>query len=265
MVVASFRKALAVRQVLLAGAITIGTVLAGCAQEGERVIVLRPSVAWTDLGTSSSVTASEGFEILVPQGTEGLFPASMAIVRMSVADAAQDPARRVVLDMEPPNDFLPWNSAFDSLRYVSDAFPLHSLDMSGDRPTAARLCSAATDLSARICLVYGGMDDSATQSRVRGVIFDARTGTALARIQSLGTAPEPCEAIPSPEQVEDDLSHCDPRVLADRAFSRLVFECIKELKRLDRTAPVQPQEGWKPDGPILPRRWPPWRDDERRN
>lgn len=243
----------------------IAACFAGCSQEPERVIVLKPAVAWPDLGLSTPDTDWEGYELLTSEGTQGLFPASLAIARVTIIGAADKGPEGVAMDMEPPNDFLPWNSAFDSLRYVSDAFPMHSLDLSGDSPTSARLCSAARRLSARICLVYGVTDLSPSQSRVRGVIFDAQTGIPLARLQAQVVAPDEGSVAPEPDQVEDDLSHYDPRVLADLSFSRLVFECIRELKQRDQTGPVQPQEGWTPEGPVLPRYWPPWPEDERRN
>ncbi|MFQ5489388.1 MAG: hypothetical protein ACE5GE_01595 [Phycisphaerae bacterium] len=259
------RKAPDVKYLLSAAVVwVVGVALVGCTQEPERIVILRPEVAWPDLGLSKPDIDSDGFDILAPEWTQGLFPASMAVARVSVADPTKAGARNVVLDMQPANDFLPWNSTFDSLRYVSDAFPMHALDLSGDAPTTAKLCSAATDLSARICLVYAGTDLSERRSRVRGVLFDARSGAALARIQAQAEARDPELTEPPPGDVEEDLRHCDARVLADQSFAKLVFECVRELKRRDRAAPVESQEGWTPAGPVLPRFWPPLRDDEQR-
>ncbi len=240
-------------------------VLAGCQKKTDPVVTLRPTVAWEHLSPQPIRAAADGFVNLAPDGTDGVFPASIAVARVTAAavPAANAPADQasgggaLAMDMAPANDFLPWTALFDSLQYIPDAFPMHGHDLSGEEPTAARLVQAAKQLRAGLCLVYSEGDVSAFESLVRGVVYDTRTGRALATIETQIAVPNP-ESVPHPpEQVDDDVRHCDPRFLADRRFEQLVFDCIRDLKSRDRPAPPQPQEGWLPEGPVKPRNWPP--------
>ena len=240
----------------------LSPVLAGCEKQSEPVVQLRPLIEWQQVSTASVGEVAEGYTHLSAAGTDGLFPASMAVARVTVQESG-DGAGEAVLDMHPPNDMLPWNSLFDDLPYVSDAFPLSERDLSGDAPAPERLLSAASNLSAGLCLVYGCSDPTLTESRVRGVIFDTHAGTPLAAIQAEASVVDP-DAVPHPpELVEDDRSYVDPRVLADERFRHLVYECIRDLKRRDRAVAPQKPDGWTPDGPIFPRTWPPLPTDTR--
>jgi hypothetical protein len=241
---------------LLLAAGALGLALSGCAEKVEPVVVLRPPIEWDDVATVPVGDVADGFVNLAPEGTDGLFPSSIAVVRLTAAESG-DEGRSLVLDMHPPNDFLPWNSLFDSLRYVRDAFPLNSHDLSGDPPVPARLVQAAGELRAGLCLVYGCTDLSQVESRTRGLLYDTRNGKALAAIEAAVSVPAP-EAVPHPpDQVEDDLRHCDARYLTDRRFEALVYECVRDLQMHNRPVPPRPEEGWTPQGPLSPRTWPP--------
>ncbi len=228
---------------------------AGCHEKTEEIVVLRTPVGWQAVSTVPVADVADGFVSLAPQGTDGLFPASVAVARLSMPDVSastvstEPSEQHALLDTHPPNDLLPWNSLFDSLRYVHDAFPLNIHDLSGDAPDPSRLVHAAARLRAGVCLVYGAGDPSESSSLVRGVIYDTRDGRALAAIQASVSVEDP-ESLPQPpDQVEDDHRHCDPRYLADRRFEQLVFDCLRSLKSRDRPVAPQRQEGWTPELP----------------
>ncbi len=241
----------------LFGCVVLAVCMAGCQQNKEPVVLLRPSLEWHEVGAEGLPAEESGIVNLSPAGTDGVFPASIAVVRLTVVDGVLDGGRMTVLDMEPANDMLPWNSLFDNLRYVADAFPLNDRDLNGANPAPAQLCRAAHDLSANLCLVYAASDPSVWQSRIRGVIYDTRTQTALAAIQANADGSDP-EFVEHPaELADDDMSHCDARVLASRRFEQLVYDCVRDLQRADRVVAPSLEEGWTPDGPVLPRAWPP--------
>lgn len=250
---------------LLLGTLLVLPAVAGCQQKTEEIVVLRPAIAWEDIAPVPVQDVADGFVNLALEGTDGLFPASVAIARVTlepggVEDAADSPSgsgRLLVLDVDPTNDLLPWNSLFDSLRYVHDAFPLHGHDLSGEDPLPAQLAAAAAQLRAGLCLVYSAGDLSESDSRIRGVIYDTQSGQPLAAVEASVSVPEP-EAVPHPpELVKHDMRYCDPRFLADRRFEQLVFDCLRDLKSRDRRVPAQREEGWTPEGPVRPRIWPP--------
>ena len=236
-------------------------VVMGCDKTTPEVRVLGPQIHWSDIATTSVDEMSrmeEGFLNLASEGTDGAFPTSLAVARITVA-AGEDGSggRKLAMDMTPPNDFLPWNAVFDNLRYVSEVFPLHPHDLGEEEPSAARIVSAAGGLTAGMCLLYGHSDISENESEVRGVLYRAGTGTPLAAIQARASVPDP-DALPHPpEHVKGDRRHCDPRVLVERRFERLVLDCIRDLHSRDRPVVTEPPKGWTPQQPLEPRVWPP--------
>ena len=123
----------------LLGTLLASLAVAGCQQKTEEIVVLRPAIAWEDIASASVQDVANGFVNLAPEGTAGLFPASVAIARVTLeaggledaSDSLSAAARLLVLNVDPANDLLPWNSLFDSLPYVHDAFPLHGHDDAG--------------------------------------------------------------------------------------------------------------------------------------
>lgn len=233
--------------------------LAGCSKPQDQVVrTMRPQVHWEDLAAEPVDDVDDTFANLATEGTDGLFPTSIAVARITVDEENLDEQHpHVLMQMTPPNDFLSWNALFDNLRYVSESFPLHSHDLGEDAPSAARIVSAAAELTAGLCLVYGRSEASETESEVRGVLYQAQTGKPLAAIHARVAVPAPDQINRPPEQVRGDDRHRDPRFLADLRFQRLVLDCIRDLRRGDRPVVVEPPEGWRPDQPTEPRVWPP--------
>ncbi len=245
-----------VRRILIAA--VLGLSACGCQEKEPEVVFLRPMVHWEDVAGGSINDVKDGFVNLAPSGTDGTFPASVAIARVTVlGDASPQPARRMKLAMAPANDFLVWNRLFDNLRFISEAFPLNERDLGESPPSIERIVWAARALDASLVLVYGQSDPSQNESLVRGVLYRTNDATPLAAIDARAEVFDPEELTRPPEDLKDDDSYCDPRVLADRRFERLVLDCILDLRLRDRPVPPKAPEGWIPDGPVEPRTWPP--------
>ncbi len=235
------------------------TAMAGCSQHDDEVVrILLPQIQWDYVSTVRVGQVEDAFTILVPDGTDGVFPASIAVARLTInRDDLDDDQPRVVMNMKPANDFLSWNGLFDNLRYISEVFPMHRHDLGGDQPSAGRIVSGAAELTAGLCLVYGRSDSSLTESEVRGVIYRVDTGQPLAAIQANASAPHPDTIERPPDHAKGDDRHCDPRYLADIRFERLVLDCVRDLRRGDRPVILQAPEGWTPAEPFERRDWPP--------
>ena len=87
------------------------TVTAGCSRSGDKVVrILHPQIHWDSVSTVPVGQLEDAFTNLVPDGTDGLFPASIAVARITVnGDDLDDDQPRVVMNMRPANDFLSWN------------------------------------------------------------------------------------------------------------------------------------------------------------
>ncbi|HUU83599.1 MAG TPA: hypothetical protein VM243_08855 [Phycisphaerae bacterium] len=235
------------------------TLAGGCSRSrGKAVCAFHPSIGWDDVATERVQPVEDGFVNLAPGGTDGLFPASIAVARITVGESEGEGAGgAVVLDMTPANDFLSWNTRFDNLRYISEVFPLNWHDLGENDPSAGQIVSAAAELAAGLCLVYGRGDVSENEAEVRGLLYQARTGRPLAAIHARAAVPEPGTIDRPPEYVRGDHRHCDPRYLADVRFERLVLDCVRQLREGDRPVIVEPPEGWTPREPTELRVWPP--------
>ena len=68
--------------------------LVGCGKTTPEVRVLRPQIHWSDIATTSvdeMRRMEEGFVNLASEGTDGAFPTSLAVARITVA-AGEDGA-----------------------------------------------------------------------------------------------------------------------------------------------------------------------------
>ncbi|MCP4250160.1 MAG: hypothetical protein GY778_24215 [bacterium] len=231
--------------------------MTGCEKSEPEVRVLRPQLPWSAVATGAvgDVGEVEGtYRTLVPQGTQGAFPASLAVARLVTESQAGGP---VMLDMAPANDFLPWTALTQNLRYIAETFPLEAHDLGEEPPLPENIVAAASALRAELCLVYGRGDVSEIETELRGVLYLSTTGTPLAVIHARATVLDPEVLAHPPENVEDDLRHCDPRVLAAEKFRQLVLSSIRDLRAGDRPVIPQPDDAWTPAQPFEPRIWPP--------
>jgi hypothetical protein len=241
------------------GVVLIVIISCGCARKDEApVILLEPSVQWSDLTSQPVGEVRDGYRILTPGGTDGLTPTAIAVAKISLIEEMDPEAGgRIRLEMGPTHEYLPWNRLFDNLRYVSEAFPLSEHDLTEEPASAARLVSASSELSAGLCLIYGRGVTSPTEAEVRGVLYNTGNGQPLAVIHAGASVPHAEYVEHPPEHAKGDERSADPRVLATLKFEGFVLECLRELRRNDRAAPSEVPEQWRPDGPVEPRYWPP--------
>ena len=247
---------------LLISVVMIAVLTAGCAEQNqdEPVRILQPPMHWSDLVTTTAAAvtqADNGYINLVPQGTQGVFPASVAIARLVVDPQSSPGQREIIMNMKPANDFLSWNRLFDNLPYISEVFPLNPRDLAEQPARPQRILEAARELTADLCLIYGISDLSATETEIRGVLYWTKTDQPLATIHARAWALDP-EVVPRPpELAKGDQRHCDPRVLTVKRFEDLALKAVLDLHGHDHSLPPQTPEGWIPDQPLEPRIWPP--------
>jgi hypothetical protein len=245
----------------------IAVSVAGCAQN-RRDAYAQPTepAGWSDLSPSASVTSDEGYRLLVPQDTEGVFPASIAIARI-----AQDPYNggQLVMAMKPEVDFLAWNSVFDDYRGVSEVFPLNDKDLDGGEVSAENLMTASKALEAGLLLLYTESQTQFDRCSLSGVLYDVRSRQALAAIHANSLISDP---VSPNDRVARTAStgNCeerDPRLVAVGAFESHVRDCLRRLMTKDKSKNVGPIEGWIPTYTVEPLIWPttyPTRDRNRR-
>lgn len=230
-----------------------------------------PPVPWRDLLDRDTTAPENEYTILIPQPTQGLFPMSLAIARIMAVqpsgerDDAEPGEYELTLAMQPPHDFLRWNSVFDDIRLVSEVFPLSQISLNGESITTTTLIESSQAMRGRLCLIYAADDIAPDESEVKGVLLDTRTREVLAMIHARGHYTEPTKKEKEQEkETESDatilLKPCTPRLVAERRFEQLTRDCILALVRHDRPIEPQPVEGWVPELPWAPRIWPPVMD-----
>jgi len=220
--------------------------VSACAPKEQAPIQIGPVIGWQELSTQAVTPTANGHR-LVLQGTEGLFPASISLCRVGV-DETDMSGNRLRLALEPPHDVLPWNSVFDSLRVVSEAFPLAEMDLQEQAPTVERILGAAQELGAGLLLIYSVPTHiSETAAEVKGVLFDVRGSRVLATIHASAEVLDPELVEPPPLHVEGDDSHTNPLVLAERSFEQGMIACLLDLMAHDRAMNRAIPEGWTID------------------
>ncbi len=236
--------------------LTVGMVLVsvvGCSNhKNDAYAPPAEPAGWSDLSPGASVTSDEGYRMLVPEATEGLFPASIAVARMG-----QSPYNngQLTLEMKPEVDFLAWNSVFDDFRSVSEVFPLNDKDLDGGEVSADNLLSAADALEAGLLLLYTESRTQFDRCSLSGVLYDVRSRKALAAIHanSLITDPVmPDDRVAKTASMEES----DPRLVAIGSFESHVRDCLRRLMTKDKSKNVGPIEGWIPAYPVEPLIWP---------
>ncbi|MCH7701667.1 MAG: hypothetical protein IID37_08265 [Planctomycetes bacterium] len=220
--------------------------MSACAPKEQEPIQIGPVIGWQELSTGAVTPAMNGHR-LVLQGTEGLFPASISLCRVGV-DETDTSGNRLRLRLDPPHDVLPWNSVFDSLRAVSEAFPLAEMDLQEQVPTVERILDASAELGADLLLIYSVPTHiSETTAEVKGVLFDVRGHRMLATIHASAEVLDPEWVEPPPLHVEGDDSHINPLVLSERGFEQCMIECLLDLMAHDRAMNRPVPEGWIPE------------------
>jgi hypothetical protein len=232
----------------------------GCAAPSESTFAPTAyPVSWRDLNERGDATAQDGYKLLAGGPTVGVFPGSLAVARVAaVAEpAASDHLR---LDMEPPVDFLSWNSIFDDFRSISEVFPLNEKGLDGDKVITANLLTSAAAMDAALLLVYTEVRPSMQECELRGVLYDVEALRPLAAVHATAHVHDPITA--GSTDPDDELparrEELDPRLSAVRIFQARLRECMVALMDNDRPGPRVAPEGWVPNSPLEPLLWPPY-------
>jgi hypothetical protein len=234
------------------------------AKASVRPWTAKPTVPWDYVATQSFEPVQNGFHVLIPQPTRGLFPAAMAVSRVAFETPSGDlygyndpriaeSPRRLCAD--PRNEFLQWNRAFDSLMAVSEVFPIVERDLGGGPAEPAQILAAFRALHAKIGLIYGVNEITADKAEMFGVLYEVESGRGLAALHAQAES-----LIPFVERVEGsefDLWETDARAIVRTRFEKLLFACLRELIIHDEPERIDAPEGWTPAGPIMPVEWPP--------
>ncbi|MGB2985595.1 MAG: hypothetical protein WBE26_06900, partial [Phycisphaerae bacterium] len=134
----------------LTAAIFAPIFVSGCADKCVQVWTPKPLVRWDHLFTQPAYPVRDGYRVLVPQPTHGLFPAAMAVTRVALDDTdEQVRAPRLYLLTDPRNEFLQWNSALDDQMAVSEVFPIVERDLGGSEARPEQVLAAFRALHAR--------------------------------------------------------------------------------------------------------------------
>ncbi len=218
-----------------------------------------PRVTWTDIATESMPAVQNEYRILRPEPTQGLFPAAMAVTRVSREawrGEIDDTNPRPTIALHPRNETLQFNSAFDDLMAVSEVFPIAQRTLGGGEAVPAQILAAYRALHARIGLIYAVNELSSAKTEVIAVLYEIRDGRPLACYHTQETS-----RVDSDEKERaragTDPWQTDSRALARRKFDCMVHASLRELIQRDEPAPLEDKSGWTPILPPRPPAWPP--------
>lgn len=238
--------------------------LPGCSTKKKEAEpwVAPPYVGWADLTDRPMPEVSNEYQLLKTEPTQGLFPAAIAVTRVSREkrdefDQAEPPGPRI--SVHPRNETLRFNSAFDDLMAVAEVFPIAQRTLGGGEAVPAQILAAYRALDARLGLIYAVNEISPERTEVLAVLYNVRSGAALACYHCSATTLAPPEGEEGKKR-DVNLWKTDSRALARREFERLVHASLRELILHDEPAPLEDRSGWAPVVPPLRPEWPPTRD-----
>jgi len=217
----------------------------------------KPTVHWERVSTQPAYAVQEGYRILVSQPTQALFPASMAVTRVSVDPPflPNDGGESVLLT-DPRNEFLQWNSTLDNQMAISEVFPIKDDDLGGGPADPEQILAAFRALHAGLGLIYAVNELSPYESEMFGILYDIESARPVASLHTsaqsvLPVNPKACRS------GQPNLWETDSRALVRANFDELVHMVIRQLILHDQPAPIQTQTGWIPATPTTPVAWPP--------
>ncbi|HOA72122.1 MAG TPA: hypothetical protein PL151_05650 [Phycisphaerae bacterium] len=235
-------------------AVVIGLVaLTGCHQpDPPPAAYAGPTLASADLGLVEAVeTSANGFVILEPDGSQGRFPAALAVVKLekpSPLFVYDDPLFVADRGWEIANireeEAAYWNGL---LKRIPESRSVHVLGRSNVISPDCGLddvLEAVARLKVDLCLIYGPrMCSDVDNAALGGVILDVKTGNHLAYVQS-EAGPLDFEP-PRRDRSKYDRSHVDVNYLAARRFEREVRRCFMELIARDTPAASTQPSPWR--------------------
>ncbi len=268
---------------------------AGCASSkpAKDPWVPKPIVAWYDIAPVEVTALDDGYRIVVPRPTKGMFPANLAVTRVGLLPIDSEMRQVVpVIRKDPRNEFLRWNASFDDQMAISEVFPVDQFDLGGGIAEPEQIVAAFRALGARLGLVYAVNELRADKTEIIGVIYDVARSRPVAYLHTTAESippPDPkakprakvmtlgVNRVPEAERKTDaeaqaemraqvasskespDLWTTDSKALVRRRFEQILYACMFELIQFDEPEVVDVPDGWTPVAPKHPAAWPPRR------
>ncbi|MCH8953443.1 MAG: hypothetical protein IID49_15170, partial [Proteobacteria bacterium] len=169
-------------------------VAAGCSLKPATVWTPAPRVLWGDIAIQPVPMPAKGYVVSDRHPTRGLFPASLAVTRVAVAeDETHMLGARPILFADPRSEFLQWNLAVNDQMAVSEVFPIGPSSVGGGPVDPAGVLATFRALHARLGLVYAVNELSEDETEILGVLYDVEAAEPIAAIHARATSvvPEP--------------------------------------------------------------------------
>ncbi|MEK6675627.1 MAG: hypothetical protein AABZ47_08240 [Planctomycetota bacterium] len=216
----------------------------------------KPRVEWSDIASVDLPPVQNEYRLLVSLPTKGLFPASLAVSRVSVQEKPTEPnPRQPMLVTDPRNEFLRWNSSFDNLMAVSEVFPIANRTLGGGQAEPEQILAAFRALHARLGLIYAVNEANEAQTEMIAVLYDLHGDRPLACLHAEETSLVPREAASKDRKA--DLWIVDSRALVRARLEKQLHTCLRELILQDEPPELEDKSNWTPVLPTRPVEWPP--------
>ena len=229
--------------------------LTGCAAQRDVGWTPQPRARWEHIATEPLPPVSDGYQILTPLPTKGLFPASIAVSRVALEPVeGTGGTMRPRLHTDPRNEFLQWNSSFDNLMAVSEVFPIAERTLGGGEAVPEQILAAYRALGARLGLIYAVNELTELETEMMAVLYEIKDARPIASFHARAVSNPPLEA---KKKGPPDLWETDSHALVRAELVQLVHSCLRELILNDEPDELEDPSGWKPLRPLHPVEWPP--------
>jgi hypothetical protein len=206
-----------------------------------------------DMGLTPGEVAAEGRHTLDASPSQGRFPTGLSVVQVvAIADGPQ--ATRAVRPAQMAVDRQAyWLGLADDLPGMREVRVQRQRGLDPRGADHREILDEALKGRCNLCLVYARVLDSPADAEYFGVLYDARSGTALVAFRCPVELQKKQRKACDRHEHEFDDGECISSYLAEARLRQLVRDTLWDLAKLDqRDATTQPSP-WQTDDPLVPR------------
>lgn len=206
-----------------------------------------------DIGLTPGEVAPDGRHILDASPSHGRFPTGLSVVQV-VAIADGPKAARTVRPAQMAVDRQAyWLGLADDLPGMREVRVQRQRGLDPRGADHREILNEALNSRCNLCLIYARVLDTTVDAEYFGVLYDARSGTALAAFRCPVKLQKQQRKACDHHEHEYDDGECISSYLAEAKLRQMVRDTLWDLAQRDQRDPTTQPSPWQTDDPLMPR------------
>ncbi len=206
-----------------------------------------------DIGLTPEEVAGSGRHILDATPSSGRFPTGLSVVQV-VATVDGPEVTRTVRPAQMAGDRQAyWLGLADDLPGMREVRLQRQRGLDPRGTGHREILDEALNSRCNLCLIYARVLDTNADAEYFGVLYDARSGTALAAFRSTANLQKQQRKACDRHEHEFDDGECISSYLAEARLRQMVRDTLWDLAKRDQREPTTQPSPWQTDLPLAPR------------